>query len=291
MSPFHLFLAVLITGIWGTNFVVIKFGLSEFPPFLFAALRFFGSAFPWLLFVPRPKIPWRYLMQFGFLLGAGQFGVLFFAMRHDISPGLASLLMQSQAFITIVISAVVYHERLKPLQVLALVIAATGIGLIASHTLARPDTNVTFKGFALVMCAALSWSCSNLVVRRAGRVDMFGFMVWSTVFAVPPLLLLHLITHGVAGAFDAFASATWLAWIAVVWQAVGNTLIGFGIWNWLLMRYPAATVAPTSLMVPVFGMTSAALVLGETLPAWKVVAGLFVVAGLALNVAAARMAR
>ena len=100
-------MAVMITAIWGTNFVVIKFGLGEFPPFLFAALRFGTSAFPWLLFVKRPRIPWRFLIQFGTLLGAGQFGLLFLAMRHDISPGLASLLMQSQAFITIVISALV----------------------------------------------------------------------------------------------------------------------------------------------------------------------------------------
>jgi O-acetylserine/cysteine efflux transporter len=288
VNPLHIGLAVLITAIWGTNFVVIKFGLGAFPPFLFAALRFGASAFPWLLFVERPRIPWRFLIQFGLLLGAGQFGLLFLAMRHDISPGLASLLMQSQAFITIVISALVFHERLKPLQILALSIAAVGVGLIGWHTVMRPDTTVTLKGFLLLMAASTSWSCANLVVRRAGRVNMLGFMVWSSLFSVPPLLALHALTDGWAGTLDLLAHAHWIAWVTVAWQAIGNTLIGFGIWNWLLMRYPAATITPMALLVPVFGMTSSALVLGEPLPLWKVVAGLFVIAGLTLNFLAAR---
>jgi O-acetylserine/cysteine efflux transporter len=288
MSLLHILLAVMITAIWGTNFVVIKFGLGAFPPFLFAALRFGSSAFPWLLFVSRPKIPWRLLIMFGTLLGAGQFGLLFLAMRHDISPGLASLLMQTQAFFTILISAVYFHERLRPLQIVALLIAFTGVALIGWHTLMRPDTTVTMTGFLLLMTASLSWSCANLVVRKAGRVNMLGFMVWSSLFSVPPLLALHALTDGLPGTLTILASASIYAWIAVAWQAVGNTLIGFGVWNWLLMRYPAATVTPTALLVPVFGMTSAALLLGESLPAWKIAAGLCVIAGLGLNILAAR---
>jgi O-acetylserine/cysteine efflux transporter len=290
MSPLHILLAVLITAIWGTNFVVIKFGLGTFPPFLFAALRFGSSAFPWLLFVRRPQIPWRLLIMFGTLLGAGQFGLLFLAMRHDIAPGLASLLMQSQAFFTILISSLYFHERLRPLQIAALLIAFTGIGIIGWHTLMRSDTTVTLTGFLLVITAASSWSLANLVVRKAGRVNMLGFMVWSSLFSVPPLLALHALTNGWPGTMEILASASLTAWIAVIWQAVGNTLIGFGIWNWLLMRYPSATVTPTSLLVPIFGMTSAAWILGETLPAWKIVAGLCVIAGLCLNVYAARQA-
>jgi len=130
MQPQHILLAILITAIWGTNFVVIKFGLESFPPFLFAALRFAASSIPWLPFVRRPAIPWKLLVQFGVFLGAGQFGLLFLAMRHDISPGIASLLMQSQAFFTILISAVFYGERIRRLQILAVCIALFGIALI-----------------------------------------------------------------------------------------------------------------------------------------------------------------
>jgi O-acetylserine/cysteine efflux transporter len=180
-------------------------------------------------------------------------------MRHDISPGLASLLMQTQAFFTILISALVFHERVRPLQLLALAIALGGVGVIGVHTLLRPDTTVTLTGFLLLMCASLSWACANFVVRRAGPVNMLGFMVWSSVFAVPPLLALHAITDGWPGTLEALRHATATAWLAVLWQAVG--------------------------------MTSSALLLGETLPAWKIIAGLLVFGGLALNVLAARQKR
>src|ERR1700682_3969429 len=94
MSPFHIALAVLVMAIWGTNFVVIKIGLRDFPPFLFALLRFFFSALPFAFFVRRPQVEWRWLVLYGVFLGAGQFGLLFYAMREDISPGLASLVVQ-----------------------------------------------------------------------------------------------------------------------------------------------------------------------------------------------------
>lgn len=288
MTPLHLLLALLITAIWGTNFVVIKYGLGAFPPFLFAALRFTASSLPWIFFVRRPAVPWRPLATFGVLLGAGQFGLLFLAMRHDVSPGIASLLMQTQAVFTIVIAAVVYREYLKPLQYVALLLAAAGLGLIVYRTVGRADTAMTLRGFLLMMGAALSWSCANLVVKSAGRIDMLGFMVWSSLFAVPPLVALHCLTDGSAGTLAILAAAPAGAWAAVLWQSLGNTLIGFGVWNWLLSRYPAATVAPLALLVPVFGMSSAALLLGESLPAWKLLAALLVVSGLTLNVVAVR---
>jgi O-acetylserine/cysteine efflux transporter len=286
----HFLLAIAITFIWGTNFVVIKLGLSEFPPFLFATLRFMASAVPWLLFIPRPAVPWRTLVTVGFLLGAGQFGLLFFAMRHDVAPGLASLLMQSQVFFTIVLAMALYRERIRPLQVLALSLAVAGIGLIGWRTLGRPDASITGQGFILVLGAGLSWSIANLVVKSAGRVDMVRFMIWCSVFAVPPLLALALWADPAPVLWEAVRRASLTAWIAVAWQAIGNTMIGFGVWNWLLARYPASTVAPLSLLVPVFGMSAAAVVIGEPLPTWKLAAAGLILAGLSLNFAAARAA-
>ena len=291
MPLIHILLAIGITFIWGTNFVVIKWGITEFPPFLFATLRFMASALPWVLFVPRPAVPWRTLATVGLLLGAGQFGLLFFAMRHDITPGLASLLMQSQVFFTIVLAMLWRKESITALQVGALALAGLGIGLIGWRTVGRADASITGTGFALVIGAALAWSVANQVVKAAGRVDMLRFMIWCSLFAIPPLLLLALWADTPAALLRSVAHATPLAWLAVAWQAVGNTLIGFGVWNWLLTRYPAATVAPLSLLVPVFGMSAAALVLGEPLPAWKLVAATLIIAGLTLNFVAGSVAR
>ncbi len=281
----HLLLALAIVFVWGTNFVVIKLGLADLPPFLFAALRFLFSAFPFVLLIRRPAVGWSRLAAFGVLLGAGQFGLLFHAMRADISPGLASLVVQSQVFFTIGLSVVINRERVRPVQWLALALAVAGIVLIA----AKQDAAATFVGLGTVLCAAFCWACANLVAKSAGRVDMLGFMVWTSVFAVPPLLVLSLVFEGPQLMWHSLTHAGAAAWAAVAWQAVGNTLFGYGAWNWLLSRHPAATVTPSALLVPVFGMAASAWWLGESLPDWKLAAAALVIAGLTLNVLASRM--
>lgn len=273
-------LALAVVAVWGTNFVVIRWGLDGLPPFLFATLRFLCSALPWLLFIRRPAVAWRKLAAFGVLLGAGQFGLLFLAMQGRITPGLASLVVQTQVFFTIGLSLLALGERVQPYQLGGLALAVAGLAVIGSHL----DAQVTVAGIGLVLAAAFFWSGANLVAKSAGRVDMLGFMVWSSVFAVPPLLLLSLLMEGPAAIGAGLARAGTGVWAAVAWQAVGNTLFGYGAWNWLLARHPAATVTPMALLVPVFGMGASALVLGEPLPGWKLGAGALVLAGLVLIV-------
>jgi len=134
----------------------------------------------------------------------------------------------------------------------------------------------------------MCWALGNTVVRHAGRIDALGFLVWSSLFAVPPLFLLSLGFEGWDLITRSARAATWVGWGGMLWQALANTLLGFGVWNWLLARYPAATVAPFSLLVPVFGMSASTLFLGESLPLWKLAAAVLVMAGLALNVRASR---
>lgn len=291
MPVAHLLLALAVVFVWGTNFVVIKWGLAELPPFLLAALRFAFSALPMIFFIRRPQVRWSQLALFGVLLGAGQFGLLFLAMRADASPGLASLIIQSQVFITIGLAMAFQRERPKPAQVAAMALAVAGIALIAWNSIQGGAASITPFGLVLLLAAALAWSIANLVVRRAGKVDAFAFIVWSSPFAVPPLLVLAFTFHGADAVTQSLQNATWLAWLVVAWQVVGNNLFGFGAWNWLMARYPAATVTPAALLVPVFGMSSSALVLGEPLQAWKLVAAALVIGGLALNVYAGRPAK
>ena len=288
MQPFHAFLALLVVAVWGTNFVVIKVGLHDFPPFFFAMLRFLFSALPFMFFVKRPAVRTSLLALFGIFLGAGQFGLLFLAMRSDISPGLASLVIQIQVFFTIGLSVALFHERVGGAAYGGLLLAVAGLAVIGFHI----DASVTAAGLAMVLGAALFWACANIVVKRAGvehgqrnagaRIDMLGFMVWSSVFAVPPLFAMSLLFDGPTAGLHSLAAAHWDAWAAVAWQVVGNMLFGYAAWNWLLTRYDAAIVTPYALLVPVFGMGASSLLLGEALPGWKVLAALLVMAGLAL---------
>lgn len=269
-----------MVAVWGTNFVVIKYALGSLPPLLLAALRFALAFAPAALFVARPAVSWRTLTAYGVLIGAGQFGLLFIALRADITPGLASLVVQTQVFFTIGLSMALAGERVRGFQLVALALAAAGLGLIALNT----GASTTPLGIVLVLLAALSWSAGNLVAKRAGRVDMLGFMVWSSLFAVPPLALLSWLFEGPQAIAQGLAAAGPGVWAAVLWQALGNTLFGYGAWAWLLARHPAATITPMALLVPVFGIGASALLLGEALPGWKLAAAGLVMAGLALNI-------
>lgn len=281
----HLLLALAVVAVWGTNFVIIKQALLRLPPLLLGTLRFVFAVLPAIFFLPRPKVPWRQLAAYGVLIGAGQFGLLFIAMRADITPGLASLVVQTQVFFTIGLSMLIHRERLRGLQWLALLMAAGGLGVIAAHT----DAHTTLLGLLLVLAAAMCWSAGNLVAKAAGPVNMLAYVVWASLFSVPPLLVLSLVVEGPALIAHSLRQADAVAWFAVLWQSVGNTLFGYVAWAWLLARHPAATVSPMALLVPLFGMGASALVLGEPLQGWKLAAAALVMGGLALNLLGPRL--
>ena len=283
----HVLLAVAVVAVWGTNFVIIKYALGQLPPLLLATLRFAFAFAPAALFVARPKVAWRVLASYGLLIGAGQFGLMFVAMRADITPGLASLVVQVQVFFTIGLAMAMAGERVRGFQWAALALAAAGLGVIGLNT----DASTTPLGLALVLLAAVSWAAGNAVAKQAGRVDMLGFMVWSSLFAVPPLLVLSLTFEGPTGIARALLAADAGIWAAVLWQSIGNTLFGYGAWAWLLARHPAATVTPMALLVPVFGMGASTLWLAEPLPGWKLAAAALVLGGLAINLLWQRLAR
>jgi len=276
----HVLLALVVMVVWGTNFVVIRVGLLHLPPLLFAAMRFTLVAIPAVFFLKRPAVPWRLLMGYGVLIGAGQFGLLYIAMKSSITPGLASIVVQSQAFFTIGLAMAIDRERVRMFQVAALVLAFVGIGVILAHAGANAASPL---GLVLTLGSGLGWAGGNMMSKAAGKVNMLAFVVWSALFAAPPLFLFSLLFDGWPAIVQGVTHAPPGAWAAVVWQSVGNSMFGYGIWGWLLARYPAATVAPMSLLVPIFGMAASAWLLAEPLPSWKIAAAALIMAGLVVN--------
>ncbi len=283
----HILLATAITAVWGTNFVVMRIGLNHFPPLLFAALRFVFVFLPAAFFLKRPKVPILQLVAYGLLVGAGQFGILYFAISGHITPGLASLIVQTQVFFTIGLAILIEGDKVKAAQWLALVLAVAGIVVIGLHS----ERGTTLLGIVMVLAAAASWAGSNAVARRAGPVNHLAYVVWSALFSFPPLFLVSWIFEGWPTMSDAVMTASPAIWLTVLWQSVGNTLFGYTAWVWLLSRYQPATIAPMSLLVPVFGMSASSLLLGEPLPGWKVLAAGLVMGGLALNMLWPRFVR
>ena len=201
-------------------------------------------------------------------------------MHGQISPGLASLVIQVQAFFTIFLSMRLRGERVRPMQWLARAVATVGLVVIATHA----DGSTTPFGLLLAVIAAACWVGGNMVSRHAGPVNMVAYVVWSSAFAALPLFLLSFMFEGWPAIAAGFANADTETWAAVLWQTIANLLFGYAVWDCLRGRYPAATVSPMVLLVPVFGMAASALWRGEPMPAWKMIAMALVMTGLALTV-------
>ena len=271
-------IALLVAAIWGFNFVVIRAGLASMPPLLLVALRFLVAALPAAL-LPRPAVPWPRLLAVALTLFIGQFALLFTAMAVGMPPGLASVALQSQAFCTVLIAALVLRERPTPRQILGTLVAFAGLLAIGSTV---GSGGVTAAGLLLTLGAALCWGAGNVLLRGVGKVDMLGLMVWLSLIPPVPVFALSWAMEGRAAVVGALVNMTWLGAGAVLYIAMISTLVGFGLWGALLKRYPASTVAPFSMLVPLFGAASAALVYGERFGPGRLVGMALILVGLAV---------
>lgn len=279
MKPSHIALAAVVAAVWGVNFVVIDIGLSDFPPLLFSALRFTLAAFPAVLFVGKPRVRWRWVVIVGITLGIMKFGLLFIGMDSGMPSGLASLVLQGQAVFTLLFAAAVLRERPRPMQWTGMLMAAAGMVVAGCAS----GTGGPLGAFLLVVAAAACWGLSNIAMRRASPPDMFRFMVWVSVVPPVPLALLSVLSEGGHRDVVALRHLTWGGAGAALYVAWGATLFGFGVWGFLLRTYDAPTVAPFSLLVPVFGLAAAWIVQGEALTWTTTLSALLVVAGIAVG--------
>lgn len=285
MSPKDLLLALLVIVVWGVNFVVIKVGLHGMPPMLMGALRFMLAAFPAILFVRRPEVPLRWMLAYGMTISLGQFAFLFYAMYVGMPAGLASLVLQSQAFFTLFFAALFLGERLRGSNLFGLLVAASGLVLIGL----QGGQTMTLAGFALTIAAASMWALGNVVTRKLGKVNLVGLVVWGSLIPPLPFLALSLWLEGPELIGQSLRTLNLNSMLVLAYLAFGATVLGYGLWSRLLSRYPASQVAPFSLLVPVVGISSAALLLGERLGQLQMIGAALVMAGLLINVWGGRL--
>ncbi len=279
MRPVHVALAVLVAAVWGLNFVVIEVGLEDFPPLLLSSLRYLLASLPLLLIGGRAGIPWKWILAVGGAIGVVKFSLLFVGMDVGMPAGLASLVLQVQAFFTVGFAMVLLGERPRPAVAAGLALATAGLALVASGL----DGVATPAGFALVIGAAAAWGIGNVAIKRAAPADPLRFMTWICVVPPLPLLALSLAFEGPGRVGDALAGIDLGGIAAVAYIAFAATTLGWGLWAFLLRHYSAGTVAPFSLLVPVFGLGFAALLLGEAMTVRTVIAAVLVVAGVLLT--------
>lgn len=281
----HIVLALSVAVVWGLSFIAIRWGVDEVAPLLLTALRYVFAALPAVFFVKRPAVGWPLLIGYGLAIGVGQFGLLFVAIKLGMPAGLSSLVIQLQVFFTIFLAFAFFGERPGFAQLGGAAVALAGIGVIAVDRL----EGAALLPLLLTIAAAGCWGLGNMVGKAAGRIDMLGFVVWSALIPPIPLFLASLLLDGPGAIPLAMEQLTFKGVGSIAFMAYIATLFGFGAWAWLLSRYSTGQVAPFALFVPVAGIASAALFLGEAITGVEVIGSVLVFAGLLINVFVPRL--
>lgn len=278
MCPFHIFLAILVTLLWGFNFVIIKLGLQDLPPFLFVALRYCVAVLP-VFFVKKPKTPFWVIFSIGFTLGILKFSFMFLGMHLGVGAGIASLLLQSHVIITVLMSSVVFKTKITVKMIVGILISFAGIAIIGVDM----HQNANTVGVLLLLLSALAWSISNICTKFAIASEAFSVVVWTCTIVPIPMFVLSYIFEGPDIIWQTLSGLTVGTILCVLYTAAISTWIGASLWAYLLCQYPASTIAPYSLLIPVFGMFSGWLCLGETLSIVTGGASLLILLGLFIN--------
>lgn len=291
MKKKDMILALLLVTIWGVNFTVIKLGLGGVPSMLLVALRYLLTAFPAIFFIKKPRTEWKYIILYGLTVGVGQFSCLFYAMEIGMPAGIASIVLQIQAFISPALAAVFLNEKLKTKQIVGSAIAAAGLVIIAAANTAGGIGSIPFTAILLILLAPVFWAASNIVARIASdkaaangeKLDMFSLVVWSGLIPPVPMLGLALMLDTPQSLLSVITNLNGISIFAIIYLAFGATLFGYGVWNVLIGKYPLSKVAPLPLAVPVIALLSARIVLDEQLSSMQWLGVSVILAGLIIT--------
>ena len=277
-------LAVLVALLWGLNFVAIDLGLHagghDFPPLLFVAMRFVVVVFPWIFFIRKPDVSWTAIIGVGLFMSAGQFGLLYLAMALGMPAGLASLVLQAQVLLTVLLAAGFLGERPSRRQLAGVGLGVAGLALVAGGRSAVAP----LLPLIIVLAAALSWAAGNVVARKAKAASGLGLVVWSGAVVPLPLAILSVLVDGPDTVWQSLAMLQAPTVLSALYTAIFASLVGYGIWNRLLASHPSSAVVPFTLLVPVVGMSAAWLVLAEVPSATELAGGLLLLGGVATAV-------
>ena len=279
MKKNDLILGILIMVVWGLNFSVIKLGVNEIDPLLLTALRFTLATLPAIFFVKKPDVSWWYLIVYGWLFAIGIWGMATWSIQAGLSAGMASVLLQMNVVFGLFLGYFLLKESLPINKIIGSGLALGGLLLSLTVT----DGSVTQLGLMLILLAAISWSLASITVKKAGTKQVFAFSLWAMAFAPIPLFLIVYFQSGSDAFVQLSTQFNERVIFSVLFQAYPVTLLGYWIWNRLLVTYPLTTVAPLTLLVPIFGLLGGVLFYQEEVGIIKLVASLCVISGILIG--------
>lgn len=281
-----LFVGFLVTVLWGANFAVIELGLRELDPFILTFLRFTFCAFPLVFFIKKPEgISLISIALYGVIFGVGLWWVVNFAMFNGLSAGLSSVFLQFSAFFTIVLSCFFLGEKINKIHISGIITAFVGLIMIIHFS----EESSTIKGVFFVIIAAMSWAVCNIIVKLTRPANMIAFIVWSSLFSAPAVLIMTVYVKGWGGVLSIPDDITVGSSFSVLFQVYITTVVGYMIWNNLMKKYPATEVAPLSLFVPVSGVITSYLFLDERLSVQQLISVIVVITGIFIFLNSARI--
>lgn len=283
MTPKDMLLALAIIFAWGFNFVVIKWGLDELTPMMLGGLRFLIIAVVGSFFFSRPKTPLKWVIGYALTLNFGQFALLFTAMEFGMPAGMASLILQSQAIFTLFFAFLFLKEYVRPFQLLAIGVAASGLAVIGVNS---QDTSMTVLGFALTLAAASSWALANIATKniiQQGYDANVNLIVWACWIPPVPFFICAYFIDGSEVMWSNLMNIGWKTVATLVYLSLIATIGGYGLWSYLMSRYSAGTVAPLTLGVPAVGLTTSAFILNEQISQFQWIGIMLVLIGLIMN--------
>ena len=279
MQKKHLVLAILVTLVWGVNFPITKLGLRSIDPFVLTGIRFALAAIPLVFFIKRPAIKFSYVAAYGFIFGLGMWGVINYGIQVGVSPGIASLIIQLSVFFTMGWGALLFKEKLRGAQLLGALLALVGLaGIISTQ-----QGEHAILGVLLIVLSAVAWSVGNVIIKKSGVKEIFSFMVWASLFPPIPLFFIAWLMQGVAPFENLQSSLDLTAVLSIIFQVYLATHFAYWGWNSLLKLYPVSTVAPLSLLIPVFGIGSSMLIIGEHISTPNLISIAIIITGLAVG--------
>lgn len=291
MKKKDMLVALLVVIIWGANFTVIKLGLGGVPSMLLVALRYLLTAFPAVFIVKKPDTEWKYIILYGLFVGVLQFSCLFYAMEIGMPAGLASIVLQIQAFISPIMAMIFLKEKIRSKQIVGSLIAMAGLVIIATAAVSGGISAIPLPAIILTAFAPIFWAASNIISRIASekaasegkKLDMFSMVVWSGLIPPVPMLIFALVLNTPQEIASAVSNLNGMSIFAVIYLAYGATLFGYGFWSKLIVKYPMGKVAPLSLMVPITGLLTARIVLSENLTAMQWLGAIVILTGLVIT--------
>jgi O-acetylserine/cysteine efflux transporter len=254
----HIGLAILGMAIWGFNFVAISVVLKELPPFLFTAIRFVATFFPFIFFVRKPAVSWLQIFYIGLTLMTLQFGLMFKGIEMGVGGGVASTVVQCQAFFTLLIGAIILGEKPAPREIAGLLIAVAGI-----VTIALTMNAASIGGILLLIAASFFWATGSVLLKRVGNVDMLALVIYASLVPPIPMFAMSYVFEGPAQITAALHAVSINSFVALAYMVLASTLLAYTIWGYLIKTYEAKQVAPFGLLIPIFGVFSGWLIMGE----------------------------